>query len=89
MFTTQDILFDVAKSVINPESFGICVNRLINKSFGELRSIASDQTAKGKSQNRRIEFIALTNTLDGTLIENEIGNTSKIVEKKTTGKSSF
>ncbi|MDN5214075.1 OmpA family protein [Fulvivirgaceae bacterium BMA12] len=137
MFTTHDILFDVAKSVIKPESFGIInkiasfmkehpdisfridghtdsdgsdefnqklsenraeaikialikfgirENRLTNKGFGESRPIASNQTAKGKAQNRRVEFIALTGTLDGTLIENEIRNTGKVTEQKGKGK---
>jgi outer membrane protein OmpA-like peptidoglycan-associated protein len=120
MFTTRDILFDVGKSTIKPESFttinriasfmkehpdisfridghtdsdgsaefnqklsedrakairaalikfGIRDNRLDAKGWGESKPISTNLTTEGKSLNRRVEFIALTGTLEGTLIE--------------------
>lgn len=51
--------------------FGIRENRLDAKGWGEEKPIATNLTAEGKSLNRRVEFIALTGTLDGTLIEND------------------
>jgi OOP family OmpA-OmpF porin len=35
---------------------GVSSNRLSSTGFGETRPIASNDTAKGKAQNRRIEF---------------------------------
>ena len=121
-FTTRDILFDVSKAVIKPESFttinkiatfmkehhdisfsidghtdsdgttdfnqklsedrskaikdglikfGIRGSRLQAKGFGEIKPIASNSTREGKQLNRRVEFIVLSGTLEGTLIENE------------------
>lgn len=118
MFTTRDILFDVAKATIKPQSFttinkiatfmkehpditfrieghtdsdgdaaanqklsedraeairqalikfGIRENRLQSRGFGESKPIATNLTAEGKSQNRRVEFITLTGTLEGDL----------------------
>lgn len=123
MFTTRDINFDVAKSIIKPESFstinriasfmkehpdlsfridghtdsdgseafnqklseeraeaikealikfGIRENRLITKGWGESKPVVPNTTPENKALNRRVEFIALTGTLDGTLIENQI-----------------
>lgn len=54
--------------------FGIRENRLETKGFGESQPIASNLTAKGKSFNRRVEFIALTGTAEGTLVESQIKN---------------
>ncbi len=121
-FTTRDILFDIAKSTIKPESFttinriatfmkehpdisfridghtdsdgsaesnqklsldranaikqalikfGIRENRLDTEGFGESRPLVPNTTAENKSLNRRVEFIALTGTLEGTKIETE------------------
>ncbi len=121
-FTTRDILFDVGKSIIKPESFttinriatfmkehpdisfridghtdsdgsaesnqqlsldrarairlalikfGIRENRLDTKGFGESSPLVPNTTAENKSLNRRVEFIALTGTIEGTKIESE------------------
>ncbi|MCG8318934.1 MAG: OmpA family protein [Cytophagales bacterium] len=51
--------------------FGIRESRLESKGWGESKPIASNVTKEGKALNRRVEFIALTGTLEGTLIENE------------------
>lgn len=48
--------------------FGIRDNRLDAKGWGEEKPIATNATQEGKSLNRRVEFIALTGTLEGTLI---------------------
>jgi outer membrane protein OmpA-like peptidoglycan-associated protein len=127
-FTTRDILFDVGKATIKPESFntinriasfmkehpdlvfrieghtdsdgsdefnlklsddrarairqalikfGIRENRLQAKGYGETRPIATNLTVEGKSQNRRVEFITLSGTLDGTL-ESEINMVNQL-----------
>jgi len=121
-FTTRDILFDVGKSTIKPESFttinriatfmkehpdisfridghtdsdgsaesnqqlsldrarairqalikfGIRENRLETEGFGESRPLVPNTTAENKALNRRVEFIALTGTFEGTKIETE------------------
>lgn len=121
-FTTRDILFDVSKAIIKPESFttinkiatfmkehndisfsidghtdsdgrsdfnqklsedrakaiksglikfGIRASRLKTQGYGETKPIASNTTQEGKQLNRRVEFIVLSGTLEGTLIENE------------------
>ncbi len=123
-FTTRDILFDVGKATIKPESFntinriasfmkehsdlvfrieghtdsdgddlqnmklsqdransirqalikfGIRENRLQAKGFGETKPIATNLTTAGKALNRRVEFIALSGTLEGTL-ESQLNN---------------
>lgn len=120
MFSTRDILFDVAKATIKPQSFttinkiatfmkeypsisfsieghtdsdgdavanqklsearaeaikqalikfGIRDYRLRARGWGEAKPIASNLTAEGKSQNRRVEFISLTGTLKGDFTE--------------------
>lgn len=51
--------------------FGIRESRLDAKGWGESKPIASNTTKEGKALNRRVEFIALTGTIEGTLIENE------------------
>lgn len=50
--------------------FGIAETRLKTKGWGESRPIASNATQEGKQQNRRVEFISLTGTLSGDLVEN-------------------
>jgi outer membrane protein OmpA-like peptidoglycan-associated protein len=123
MFSTRDILFDVAKATIKPQSFttinkiatfmkeypstsfsieghtdsdgdavgnlklsearaeaikqalikfGIRDYRLKSRGWGEAKPIATNTTADGKSTNRRVEFISLTGTLEGGLIESQI-----------------
>jgi outer membrane protein OmpA-like peptidoglycan-associated protein len=125
MFSTRDILFDVAKATIKPQSFttinkiatfmkeypstsfsieghtdsdgdavgnlklsearaeaikqalikfGIRDYRLKSRGWGEAKPIATNTTADGKSTNRRVEFISLTGTLEGGLIESQINN---------------
>lgn len=125
MFSTRDILFDVGKATIKPQSFttinkiatfmkeypstafsieghtdsdgdaianqklsearaeairqalikfGIRDNRLKAKGWGEAKPIATNLTVEGKSTNRRVEFVSLTGTLDGSLIESKINN---------------
>ena len=51
--------------------FGIHESRLESKGWGESKPIATNATKEGKALNRRVEFIALTGTLDGTLVEND------------------
>ena len=52
--------------------FGIRENRVQAKGWGEAKPIASNLTADGRLLNRRVEFISLTGTNDGTLMANEI-----------------
>ena len=47
--------------------FGILENRLLTKGWGESKPIATNSTQAGKQQNRRVEFISLTGTLEGGL----------------------
>ena len=35
---------------------GIAANRLVAKGYGDTRPLASNETADGRAQNRRIEF---------------------------------
>ena len=51
--------------------FGIAETRLYTKGWGESKPIATNATSEGKRQNRRVEFISLTGTLSGDLVENE------------------
>jgi outer membrane protein OmpA-like peptidoglycan-associated protein len=125
MFSTQDILFDVNKATIKPQSFttinliatfmkeypsisfsieghtdsdgdatsnqtlsearsesikqalikfGIRDYRLKTKGHGESQPITTNATAEGKSINRRVEFISLTGTIEGGLVESQINN---------------
>jgi outer membrane protein OmpA-like peptidoglycan-associated protein len=74
----QQLSEDRAKSIRTALiKFGIRSNRLDYKGFGESKPIASNLTVDGKKQNRRVEFVALTGTLDGDLIENEMSDPSK------------
>jgi outer membrane protein OmpA-like peptidoglycan-associated protein len=54
--------------------FGIRDYRLKAKGWGEAKPIAANITIEGKSLNRRVEFISLTGTLEGGLIESQINN---------------
>jgi outer membrane protein OmpA-like peptidoglycan-associated protein len=125
MFSTRDILFDVGKATIKPQSFttinkiatfmkeypstafsieghtdsdgdaganqrlsearaqsirealikfGIRDYRLKAKGLGEVKPIATNATVEGKAINRRVEFVSLTGTLEGGLIESQINN---------------
>lgn len=125
MFSTREILFDVAKATIKPQSFttinkiatfmkeypstsfsieghtdsdgdavsnqklsearaeaikqalikfGIRDYRLKAKGWGEAKPIATNNTPEGKATNRRVEFISLTGTLEGGLVESQINN---------------
>jgi outer membrane protein OmpA-like peptidoglycan-associated protein len=125
MFSTRDILFDVGKATIKPQSFttinkiasfmkeypstafsieghtdsdgdagsnqrlsearaeairqalikfGIRDYRLRSKGMGESQPIATNTTVEGKAINRRVEFVSLTGTLEGGLIESKINN---------------
>jgi outer membrane protein OmpA-like peptidoglycan-associated protein len=125
MFSTKDILFDVNKATIKPQSFttinkiatfmkeypsisfsieghtdsdgdavsnqalsearseaikqalikfGIRDYRLRTKGYGESKPLTSNATAEGKSINRRVEFISLTGTIEGGLIESQTVN---------------
>jgi outer membrane protein OmpA-like peptidoglycan-associated protein len=57
--------------------FGIRDYRLKTKGYGESKPIATNATAEGKSINRRVEFISLTGTLEGGLVESQAANTNK------------
>lgn len=71
--SNQKLSQDRAKAIKDALiKFGIREYRLEAKGWGESKPIASNTTAEGKALNRRVEFIALTGTLEGTLIENEI-----------------
>ncbi|GHM98584.1 hypothetical protein WSM22_00740 [Cytophagales bacterium WSM2-2] len=125
MFSTRDILFDVAKATIKPQSFttinkiatfmkeypstsfsieghtdsdgdaianqklsearaeaikqalikfGIRDYRLKSKGWGESKPIATNATVEGKATNRRVEFVSLTGTLEGGLVESQLNN---------------
>jgi outer membrane protein OmpA-like peptidoglycan-associated protein len=52
--------------------FGIRENRLQAKGWGETKPVASNLTVDGKKLNRRVEFITLTGTQEGTLMENNM-----------------
>ncbi|WP_109829544.1 OmpA family protein [Reichenbachiella versicolor] len=51
--------------------FGIADSRLYTKGWGESKPIASNLTQEGKRQNRRVEFVSLTGTLSGKMVDNE------------------
>jgi outer membrane protein OmpA-like peptidoglycan-associated protein len=70
---SQDRAYAIRAALIK---FGIRENRLQAKGWGEAKPIATNLTAEGKLLNRRVEFVTLTGTQDGTLMENEI-NTFK------------
>jgi len=68
----QQLSEDRAKSIKRALiKFGIRDSRLQSKGYGETKPIASNTTQEGKQMNRRVEFIVLSGTLEGTLIENE------------------
>jgi outer membrane protein OmpA-like peptidoglycan-associated protein len=68
---SQDRAYAIRAALIK---FGIRENRLQAKGWGEAKPIASNLTAEGKLLNRRVEFVTLTGTQDGTLMENAINN---------------
>jgi len=45
---------------------------LKSKGWGDSKPIAANATVEGKATNRRVEFISLTGTLEGGLIESKI-----------------
>ncbi|MDH5765744.1 MAG: OmpA family protein, partial [Gammaproteobacteria bacterium] len=50
-----------AKSVVNYlVSKGITPERLVGKGYGETQPLVSNKSAKGRAQNRRVEFHVLT-----------------------------
>ncbi|MBU2913279.1 OmpA family protein [Reichenbachiella agariperforans] len=49
--------------------FGISEARLYTQGWGESKPIATNATSAGKAENRRVEFISLTGTLSGQMIE--------------------
>lgn len=54
--------------------FGIRDYRMRTKGWGEAKPITTNVTAEGRSINRRVEFISLTGTLEGGLVESKINN---------------
>jgi outer membrane protein OmpA-like peptidoglycan-associated protein len=54
--------------------FGIRDYRLKTKGHGESQPITTNATAEGKSINRRVEFISLTGTIEGGLVESQTNN---------------
>jgi outer membrane protein OmpA-like peptidoglycan-associated protein len=66
---SEDRAYSIRAALIK---FGIRENRLQAKGWGEVKPIASNLTADGRVLNRRVEFVSLTGTNDGTLMENEI-----------------
>jgi outer membrane protein OmpA-like peptidoglycan-associated protein len=68
----QKLSEDRAKAIRNALiKFGIRASRLETKGWGEEKPIATNTTQEGKAENRRVEFVVLTGTLDGDLIESE------------------
>jgi len=56
--TNQKLSEDRAKVVMNKLiELGIAPARLKSKGFGESKPIADNNTAEGKAQNRRVEFV--------------------------------
>ena len=66
---SEDRAVSIKRALIK---FGINENRIFTKGWGESKPIASNTTQAGKAQNRRVEFISLTGTLTGEMIENSI-----------------
>src|SRR5690606_18366422 len=52
--------------------FGIREERLDTRGYGESMPLVPNNSAENKAINRRVEFIALTGTLEGTKIGNEV-----------------
>lgn len=69
----QKLSEDRAKSIKQALiKFGISEKRLYIRGWGEANPIASNTTSEGKAKNRRVEFVSLTGTLTGKMIENTI-----------------
>jgi outer membrane protein OmpA-like peptidoglycan-associated protein len=66
---SEDRAYSIRAALIK---FGIRENRLQAKGWGEVKPIASNLTPEGRVLNRRVEFVSLTGTNDGTLMENDI-----------------
>ena len=49
-----------AQSVVNYlVSKGVAIERLVAKGYGEMKPTATNDTALGRSKNRRVEFVVL------------------------------
>lgn len=66
---SEDRAISIKRALIK---FGIGETRIYTQGWGEVQPIASNTTQSGKAQNRRVEFISLTGTLSGTMIENAL-----------------
>jgi len=56
----QKLSEDRAATVKNKlESMGISADRMSSKGFGESNPIATNNTAEGKANNRRVEFVKI------------------------------
>lgn len=74
--SNQKLSEDRAKAIrLALIKFGIRENRLDTKGFGESSPLVPNTTAENKALNRRVEFIALTGTIEGTKIGHELMQT--------------
>jgi outer membrane protein OmpA-like peptidoglycan-associated protein len=71
---SEDRAYSIRAALIK---FGIRENRLQAKGWGESKPVATNLTVEGRVLNRRVEFVSLTGTQEGTLMENTINSTFK------------